>query len=348
VPVRAPDPGLRLPRRQVAGGPLRSILLRFGLAVLIVVINWGLVLLDRSGYTDSQDGVVSTLDALYYTTVSLTTTGYGDITPVTPRTRLLNTLVVTPMRLLFVIILVGTTIQALTERSRTEFRIARWRARMHRHVVVAGYGTKGRNALRALRLRGHPQDQLVVVERSAQVAAEAARDGYAVVSGDATRAETLREARAQHARVVVVALGRDDAAILTTLTLRRLAPHVTVVAAARESENAELLEQSGARSVVVSSETTGRLLGLATDVPEAVSVVEDLLSFGHGLDLAERRVEPEEVGRSPGELPVPVVAVVREGRVLRYTDPDVASLRQDDVLLHIAVAEDAHPPGDAC
>lgn len=53
---------------------------------------------------------------------------------------------------------------------------------------------------------------------------------------------------------------------------------------------------------VVSSETTGRLLGLATDSPDTVAVVEDLLSFGRGLDLAERAVLPEEAGRAPNHL----------------------------------------------
>jgi voltage-gated potassium channel len=110
--------------------PVVAMLRRFLLAASLVLINWALVVAERGGYTDNHDGVVSVSDALYYTTVTLTTTGYGDITPVTTTARLVNALVVTPMRLLFVVILVGTTIQALTERSREEIRLARWRARL--------------------------------------------------------------------------------------------------------------------------------------------------------------------------------------------------------------------------
>jgi len=117
------------------------------------------------------------------------------------------------------------------------------------------------------------------------------------VVGPATSQEVLRDALIEDAKVVVVALGRDDTAVLATLTARRLAPHVTVVAAAREAENAELLQQSGASSVIVSSEATGRLPGLATDSPHVVSVVGGLLSFGQGLDLVERDVRPDEMGR---------------------------------------------------
>src|SRR3954469_22904735 len=130
------------------GAPLWGIARRFSLALLVVLVNWALVVAERDSYHDTADGSVSVVDALYYTTVTLTTTGYGDITPVTTGARLVNALVVTPMRLLFVILLVGTTISALTQRSREEFRLARWRARMGKHIVVLGFGTKGRNAVR--------------------------------------------------------------------------------------------------------------------------------------------------------------------------------------------------------
>lgn len=93
--------------------PLVAIGRRVGIAIAIVVVNWLVVLVERGGYNDSADGHVSAVDALYYTTVTLSTTGYGDVTPVSTGARLLNALVVTPMRFLFVLVLVGTTIQVL-------------------------------------------------------------------------------------------------------------------------------------------------------------------------------------------------------------------------------------------
>jgi voltage-gated potassium channel len=334
--VPRPDVRLRLPRGRPLS-PLAAIAARLGVALGLVLAAWGMVLLESDGYTDNLDGSVSVTDALYYTTVTLSTTGYGDIVPSSDRARLVNALVVTPMRVLFVIVLVGTTIQALTERSRTEIRLARWRARMRDHVIVLGYGTKGRNAVRALRLQGQRADRIVVVDRDPRLSADAAEDGYVCVTGDVTRSATFTAALADRASRVVVAVDRDDTAILATLALRRINPTITVVASAREAEHAELLRQSGASSVVISSETTGRLLGLAAGSPAAVQVVEDLVSFGDGLDLVDRAVAPEEVGRVPGSLEVPVLAVVREGRTLRYRDPELGVLRPGDRLLYVAV-----------
>ncbi len=65
---------------------------------------------------------------------------------------------------------------------------------------------------------------------------------------------------------------------------------MTLVAAVREEENADLLIQSGASSVITSSDAAGRLLGLATESPRAVAIVEDLIAVGTGLDLMEREV----------------------------------------------------------
>ena len=58
------------------------------------------------------------LDAFYYSTVTITTTGYGDVRPVSDEARLVTTILVTPARILFLIILVGTTLEILAERSR--------------------------------------------------------------------------------------------------------------------------------------------------------------------------------------------------------------------------------------
>jgi len=338
-PVDEPTWKLRLPRKQSVA-PWLAIMRRVAIAVSIVLLNWLVVIFERDGYTDSADGELSITDALYYTTVTLSTTGYGDITPVTEGARLTNALVVTPMRFLFVLVLVGTTIQVLTERSRDQFHVARWRARVKDHVVVCGYGTKGRSAIRALRQTGLSPEQVVVIESDHEAIEAAAAAGLVTIHGSSASDAVLREAEVTKARAVIVAVNRDDAAVLTTLTVRQLAPDVTLVAAVRESENADLLVQSGATSVITSSDAAGRLLGLATERPSTVALVEDLIAFGNGLDLLERDVRPEEVGTSPRSVSTPVLAVVRGHRNHPYDDPTVAELRADDKVIYVSSPRD--------
>ncbi|WP_231591305.1 NAD-binding protein [Saccharothrix sp. ST-888] len=128
---------------------------------------------------------------------------------------------------------------------------------------------------------------------------------------------------------------RDDTAALVTLTARQLNKGATVVAAVREDENAPLLRQSGADVVVTGSSSAGRLLGLSMLSPHAGAVMEDLLTYGTGLDLVERPVTRAEAGHSPRDCADLVLAVVRGRRVLNYTDPEAATLHLTDRIITI-------------
>ncbi len=211
---------------------------------------------------------------------------------------------------------------------------------MKDHVVFCGYGTKGRSAIRALRATGVERDQFVVIESDHEAIEAAAAAGYATVHGTSTSDSVLREAEVGKARSVIVAVDRDDAAVLTTLTVRQIAPDVTLVAAVREAENADLLIQGGATSVITSSDAAGRLLGIATERPSTVAVVEDLIAFGHGLDLLERELLPDEVGKSARAVSVPVLAVVRGGRNFPFDDPQVSPLQRGDRLVYVSSPRD--------
>ncbi len=133
-------------------------------------------------------------------------------------------------------------------------------------------------------------------------------------------------------------MNRDDTAVLVTLTARELSPNVRIVASVRESENVHLLRQSGASSVVVSAETAGRLLGMATTTPSVVEVVEDLLTPDAGFAISEREVEDSEVGGSPRHLNDIVLGVVRDGQLHRVDASAVDALEQGDRLLYVRKA----------
>ena len=328
---------LRIPEPFVS--PTQRIIRRIIYAALALFAAVFIVYLDRDGYRDVQDNPLSFLDCLYYATVSLSTTGYGDITPFTPGARLINVLVITPLRIAFLIVLIGTTVETLTTQSRQALKIQRWRSRVRNHTVVVGYGTKGRTAVAAMVGDEVAPADIVVVDTNATALDRAKSAGLVTVHGDATKSEVLRLASAQHAKSIIVATDNDASAVLVTLTGRELAPKAKIIAAAREAENQHLLRQSGADSTVVSSETAGRLLGIATQTPSVVEMMEDLLTPDAGFALAEREVSPMEVGGSPRHLADIVLGVVRNGKLLRVDDPEVDALELGDRLLYIRSAE---------
>jgi voltage-gated potassium channel len=334
LPERTRSPWWELGRRLLAA-----------LGILLGTVL--LVYFDRHGYRDSADataanpmGTISLKDAIYYTTVTLSTTGYGDISPVTDGARMINAFVITPARIAFLVLLIGTTLEVLAQRGREMFRIARWRKNMGHHVVVIGYGTKGRSAVDTLVNNGLDRDHVVVVDPSPVALADAHADNLAVITGDATRRGVLRRAGVADADQVIITTGRDDSNVLAALTVRQLNPDAWIVASVSEQENAPLMRQSGADSVITSSDAVGRLLGLSTLSPTLGSVMEDLLTYGEGLEVAERELLVSEVGKPPQSLPDQVIAVVRDEKVYRYFDPVVTLLARGDRLIVVRPAKE--------
>jgi voltage-gated potassium channel len=326
LPERTASPGIELLRR----GLLALLLL-----LVVVLIVW----FDRDSYTDTYDGEVSLIDAIYYATVTITTTGYGDITPVAPHARVVSAVVVTPLRIAFLVLLVGTTLEVLAHHGRRIFKDARWRKRMRNHIVVVGFGTKGKSAVETLQNNGMNPGQVVIIDSRPSAITDANVRGYAAIEGDATRREILRRAEIMKAREVLITVDRDDSAILVMLTVRQLNPSAHVVVAVREDDNASLLRQSGANAVVTSSEAVGRLLGLSAVSPHLGTIIEDLLSSKEGLEVWERPVTKEEIGRSPGEVEGErVIAVVRNKTLRRFYDPTVATLEAGDQVVVVRQA----------
>lgn len=317
--------------------PWRLIGKRVLMALAVVCLGVLVVYVDRDGYKGGggPNGEMTLIDCFYYATVSLSTTGYGDVTPFTQQARLINTLVITPLRLVFLILLVGTTLSILTEQSRQALKIQRWRSLVRNHTVVVGYGTKGRSAVAAMLADEIDPDDIVVVDTDPQALKSAAARGLVTVHGSATRSDVLKLAGVTRASSVVVATNSDDTAVLVTLTARELAPNAKIVATVRESDNKHLLKQSGADSVVVSAETAGRLLGLATITPTVVGMMEDLLTPDEGFSIAERRIEESEVGGSPRHMAELVLGVVRKGDLIKVNEPGADSLQSGDRLLYI-------------
>lgn len=320
-----------------AESPWRLIGKRVVMAVIALCLGVIVVYIDRDGYQGGggPNGEMTLIDCFYYSTVSLSTTGYGDVTPVTQSARLINTIVITPLRLVFLILLVGTTLSVLTEQSRQAFKIQRWRRHVRNHTVVVGYGTKGRSAVAAMLADEISPDDIVVVDTDPQALKSAAARGLVTVHGSATRSDVLKLAGVTRANAVVVAPNSDDTAVLVTLTARELAPNAKIVATVRESDNKHLLKQSGADSVVVSAETAGRLLGLATITPAVVGMMEDMLTPDEGFSIAERRIEESEVGGSPRHLAELVLGVVRRGELIKVNEPEADALQSGDRLLYI-------------
>lgn len=322
-----------LPAR--ASTPAMELVKRLGMALGLLMVIALLVWFDRGSYSDnvSHDGI-SFIDALYYATVTMTTTGYGDITPVSDHARLINAIVVTPIRIGFLVLLVGTTVEVLANEGRRALMDSQWRKTLRNHTVVIGYGTMGASAVATLLRNGVPVERIVVIDSNPHAVAAANRHGLAAFEGDATSRELLHRAELPKAREVIITVNRDDTTILATLTVRQLNRTAHLVAAVRDAENLPLVRQSGADAVVTSSDAVGRLMGLSSISPHLGTVIEDLLTTGDGLEVAQRMVSREEDGKNASEVPGErVLAVVRNKTLRRFYEGAAEMLHTGDEVI---------------
>ncbi|NQZ45953.1 MAG: potassium channel family protein [Erythrobacter sp.] len=320
-----------------------DVSLRLGAALaliaLVILIHW----IDRDGLVDNVDGEVSFLDVVYFTMISITTTGFGDIAPVTDSARFKEAVIVTPIRFMVLFIFVGTTYNFFIKRSWEKWRMARIQEKLSDHVVVLGFGVSGSQSVEELIERGTPAKKIVVVDPSEERLKEAERLGVNVMAADATRDETLKAIRIETAHNVLVSAGRDDTSILIVLTVRHLAPRVPISVVVRADDNELLAQQAGATNVINPVRFTGLLLAGTAKGPHIADYLADLASVTGRVHLVERVVTEAECGSSLAQLSTGGrgLRIYRNGRAIGFWEEECNSLEPGDIVVEIVPSDNA-------
>jgi len=323
--------------------PARALTKRLGLAVALILAVAVVLWFDRDGLRDnSHPGrPLGFVDVFYFTVVSLTTVGYGDIAPVTDGARLINAVLLTPIRVFLWALFLGTAYELtlLRLKRRQERHMKDLHERLVDHVIVCGYGVKGRAIVAELLAHGIRPENIVAIDSNEESVAKAAAHGLVALRGDASSEHLLHAAAVEQAAYVLAAPNRDDACVLICLTVRSLAPKVHLVAAAREEENVKLLYGAGADLVVTPAVSGGRVMAAAVHQRAVPYFLEDLLSFGHGIGVAERVVQPSERGRIATDLPglagTPIVGVARGRERCPFNRLAQFPLEPGDVVVYL-------------
>ncbi|GAA4004525.1 potassium channel family protein [Sphingomonas humi] len=248
-----------LTRRSMAS-PWRMLAMRAGMALSLLAVAFCFLWFDRDGLKDNLDGVVTFADTLYFTMITVTTVGYGDIVPVTEKARLIDAFLLTPIRLFIWLIFLGTAFELLFKRVYERWRMKRIQEDLCNHVVIAGFGKNGSSTAERLLAGGLKPAELVVIDCCEKACEMARALGAAVIQGDASRDELLEAVRIGQARRLIVSAGRDDTGILIALSARKLAPGLPIAIAIRNQDNEDIAEAAGASQVVNPVTVTARLL----------------------------------------------------------------------------------------
>jgi voltage-gated potassium channel len=292
--------------------PGRTLLFRIGLVLALFALVFLILWLGRDGLKDNYNEHITAIDVLYFAMVTITTVGYGDIVPVSRQARLVDAVLITPIRVFIWFIFLGTAYQLVVNRYREGYRMAK--------VLLA---------------KGTEPDRLVIIEPREERVRAAIELGLVAFRGDATQEIMLQHAVVQRAKAVIITAGRDDTNALILLTARHLNPTVEILVSAVEEENVKLFRQGGATGIISPSTFGGYLLADAVGHPHFMDYVQDLLTAGGRVSLIERPVEPNEIGCTATALkPDIVLRLYRRDTVIHFWDlQEGQKMEAGDVLL---------------
>lgn len=314
------------------------VLIVLGLVGIAIAVHW----FDREGLRDNYDNQVSFSDVIYFTMISITTTGYGDIAPVTERARLFDALIVTPIRVFVILLFVGTAYSFVFRRTWDKWRMTLIQRNLHNHLVVAGFGVSNSEAVDELIARGTDPSEIVVVDCLPEALERAEKLGCNVLQGDATRDQTLMDIKIDRARSMIVSAGRDDTSILITLTAHHLAPDLRISVTVNAEDNELPARAAGATTVINPVSFAGLLLAGSCSGPHIAEYLADLAAIDGRVALKERMVHPDEVGKPLSAIATGLgVRIYRDNEPHSFAEPEARALLAGDVIVEIVTRRPA-------
>ncbi|HEX9842636.1 MAG TPA: potassium channel family protein, partial [bacterium] len=195
----------------------------------------------------------SWLDALYFTMITVTTVGFGEIHQLGDAGRIFT--IVLMFGSVGIVMYSATTITQLV--MEMQFSHIRWRRRMERkigsatgHYIVCGMGRMGRTGRAVYNTLIQAGRTVVVIEGDPPKVEQIKEENVLLIEGDATNDECLVAAGIQRARGLVASLGNDATNVYMILSARELNPQINIVSWATTEEAERKILQAGADHVM--------------------------------------------------------------------------------------------------
>lgn len=215
--------------------------LKIGIAVLVCVLLGGTI-----GFWLIEDNVPTLLDSFFFTLVTVTTIGYGNITPETTTGKILDIFII-----IFGVGAVVTTIPTffdlvIRKRIKEVLKLPTEMTEKNDHYIVCGYGKVGKALVASLT---EQEKCFVVIELDESKVRDMVGNNIPVIEGDARKESVLERAGIKQAKFLMASL--DDATnVFIVLTAKMLNSKIKITCKIEESANEDKLKKAGADEVV--------------------------------------------------------------------------------------------------
>ena len=269
----------------------------FGLIVLSLIVVTGTLLYEEiEGY--------SFIDALYMTVITISTTGFKEVRPLSDNGRLLT----------IFLILSGVLTVAYTGGRAAQFiietqifrrrRMSKQLGQLKDHYIVCGYGRMGREVCESLSENDVPY---LVIEKETDKIEVLIEKNILFIHGDAANDEILEQAGIQVAKGLAAVVRSDAENVFITLSAKELNKNLYIVSRAIEEGAESKLRKAGAHRVVKPYELGGKRLVQLLLRPGVIDFIEGVAKR-KGVDIHLEEISIKNhcdiVGKTLAESPL--------------------------------------------
>jgi voltage-gated potassium channel len=257
------------------------------IAILLVISTVGLAFFETGiGWTN----------ALWWSIVTLTTVGYGDIAPTTFAGRIIGVVV-----MIFGIGMLGmftATIASIFVEKKLKENRGMKSFKFENHTILCEWNHRTAEILRELRSDKRMEGQPVILIANEEMKPADDEDLH-FIKGDITE-ENLKRANLEKAKTVVVlgdetldANARDAQVVLAALTVESMNPDVYTIVELVNESNVRHCKRANADEIIVGDEFSSRLISRAALDHGISLVLSELLSSRYGNEIYKIPLPPE-------------------------------------------------------
>ncbi len=278
---------------------------------------------------------LSWYDSIYFTIVTLTTVGYGDIYPTSPLTKIVASIFIIAGTGTFLLFL-GSIVEIFVGEKLEEVLAMERIGTINDHVILCGYGRVGK--IIAAELREMKRDFIIIEKNEEKVKNIMENFDYYVIQDDARREEVLEKAMIYDSKALITTLAEDADNVFVIITAKALNPKLRVISTAINEDNRDKLRKIGADEVITPEVVVGKVIARSLTVPSITSLF-DRLELTSRQDACKLALKPEHAGKKIEDLGIDVLALVRGDKVIQKPNPKLV-LKEGDRIIAVAKKEE--------
>ena len=309
----------------------QNLILLASVIITPVFIFAGLIYYFEAGQATAK--IKSFWDAIWWTVVTMSTVGYGDLTPVSGEGKVLAIAAIIT-GIVLIAILTATIVTRLVERLVIKVK-QKDTSNLKNHILVLGWNENGEKIIGNVE-RDCDKDTEIVVMCSNDLEPNLP-EAVIHINGNFTKLDELRKVSAQNAKVVMIladtkaGMDTDSRTILTVMAVKRISNGKTrCICEVFSSEDREYLENAGADEIIVRSELAGSILSRTVYNPGIGDFLQNLVQFEGTSTILMKPILPEYVGMKFSQLHVKLydshneilLGFSRDSKILTNPDGD--------------------------